>query len=155
MSDDAAAEDRVLRLERLIAAPPERLFELWTEPEQLVKWWGPDGYEVPAHALDVRPGGHWRTTVRSSDGAIKTVSGVYRVVDAPRRIVFTWAWHQEDGSRGHETEITVTFEPAPGGTRLKLVQRAFESKEVRDNHGRGWSSSLDRLARAAAVKAAS
>ena len=147
MSDALAAEDRVLRLERLIAAPPERVFELWTRPEQLVRWWGPDGWDIPAHAIDVRPGGHWRTTMRSPEGRRETVSGVYRVIDKPRRLVFTWAWDQDDGSRGHETEITVTFEPAPGGTRLKLVQQAFQSKEVRDNHDRGWSSSFDCLSR--------
>ena len=147
MSNDVATEDRVLRIERLIAAPPERLFELWTDPEQLVKWWGPDGYEVPSRSLDVRPGGRWRTTVHSPDGALKTVSGVYRVIDRPRRLVFTWAWDQDDGSRGHETEVAVTFEVAPGGTLLKLMQQPFESKEVCDNHARGWSSSVERLAR--------
>ena len=57
--------DRELRLERLIAASPESVFALWTEPELLVKWWGPEGYDVPAYALDVRPGGAWRTTKRA------------------------------------------------------------------------------------------
>ncbi len=149
MSEDAASEDRVLRLERLIAAPPERVFDLWTEPDLLVQWWGPEGYDVPAHALDVRPGGAWRTTMRSPEGKRVSVSGVYRVIDKPRRLVFTWAWDQDDGARGHETEVTVTFEAAPGGTRLKLVQQTFQSAEVRDNHDRGWSSSFDCLARVA------
>jgi uncharacterized protein YndB with AHSA1/START domain len=149
MSRDVVAEDRVLRLERLIAAPPERLFDLWTEPEQLVKWWGPDGYEVPGLAFDLRPGGKWRTTLRPPDGKLKTVSGVYRVIDRPHRLVFTWAWDEDDGSRGHETEITVTFEAAPGGTRLRLLQQTFQSTDVRDNHSGGWSSSFDRLARVA------
>jgi uncharacterized protein YndB with AHSA1/START domain len=149
MSDALAAEDRVLRLERLIAAPPERVFELWTQPEQLVKWWGPDGWDIPAHTIDVRPGGHWRTTMRSPEGRRETVSGVYRMIDQPRRLVFTWAWDQDDGARGHETEVTVTFEAAPGGTRLTLVQQTFQSNEVRDKHGVGWSSSFDCLARVA------
>ena len=148
MSEDVATEDRVLRLERLIAAPPERVFELWTEPELIAQWFGPDGYEIPSYALDVRPGGKWRTTMRSPEGKLHTVSGVYRVIEKPRRLVFTWAWDQDDGSRGHETEVTVTFEPTPGGTRLKLSQQTFQSREVRDNHGKGWSSSFDCLARA-------
>jgi uncharacterized protein YndB with AHSA1/START domain len=139
--------DRELRLERLIAAPPDRVFELWTEPELLVKWWGPEGYDVPAHALDVRPGGHWRTTLCSPDGTRLNVSGVYRAVDPPRRLVFTWGWEDEKGARGHETEVTVTFEPAPGGTRLVLRQQTFESQERRDGHAKGWSSSFDGLAK--------
>jgi uncharacterized protein YndB with AHSA1/START domain len=144
------SQDQVLRLERMIAASPERLFELWTEPRELVKWWGPDGYDTPEHALDVRPGGRWRTTMRSPEGTRHTVSGVYRTIERPRRVVFTWAWTQDDGSRGHETEVTVTFEPAPGGTRLVLLQQAFQDKGARDSHRKGWSSSLECLARAAA-----
>ena len=87
--------------------------------------------------------------MRAPDGKRVTVSGVYRVIDKPRRLVFTWAWHQDDGSRGHETEVTVTFAPAPGGTRLKLVQQTFQSQEVRDRHRQGWTSSFVCLAQAA------
>jgi hypothetical protein len=47
--------------------------------------------------------------------------------------------------RGHETEVVVNFEPAPGGTRLVLVQRRFASKQARDNHTNGWSACFDRL----------
>jgi uncharacterized protein YndB with AHSA1/START domain len=141
--------DRELRLERLIAAPPESVFELWTEPELMVKWWGPEGYDVPAHALDIRPGGRWRTTLRSPNGNRVSVSGVYRAIDPPRRLVFTWGWEDDNGARGHETEVTVTFEAAPGGTRLVLLQQTFENKETRDRHGQGWSSSFDCLAKLA------
>jgi len=141
------SEDTVLRVERLIAAPPERVFELWTEPDFLVRWWGPDGYDVPSHAIDVRPGGHWRTTLRSPDGGLLSVSGVYRRIEPPRRLVFTWGWDDENGIRGPETEVTVTFEPTPGGTRMVLLQQTFETKESRDNHRTGWSSTFDCLAR--------
>jgi len=140
-------DDAVLRLERLIPAPPDKVFDAWTEPDLLAKWWGPDGYDVPAQDLDVRPGGRWWTTMRSPEGGRHTVRGVYRTIDRPRRLVFTWAWDQDDGTRGHETEVTVTFEPAPGGTRLVLLQQAFAEKESRDKHGEGWSSSFDCLAR--------
>ena len=141
--------DTELRLERLIPAPPERVFALWAEPEQLVKWWGPEGVDVPSHAIDVRPGGHWRTTMRRPEGELITVSGVYRAIEPPRRLVFTWAWDDEHGKRGHETEITVTFAPAPGGTKLVLIQKEFATKESRDLHTRGWESSFVCLAQAA------
>ena len=60
----ATKEKITLRMERIIAATPERLFALWTEPEELIKWWGPEGYTTPKHTMDVRPGGRWRTTMR-------------------------------------------------------------------------------------------
>ncbi len=134
--------DTELRLERMIAAPPERVFALWTEPELLVKWWGPEGFDIPAHALDIRPGGAWRTTMRSPEGKLHTVSGVYRVIEPPRRLVFTWAWEDEKGLRGQETEVAVTFAPAPGGTKLMIVQKEFATVTSRDQHEKGWVSTL-------------
>ena len=137
--------DRVLEIERLIPAPPERVFDYWTEPELLAQWFGPEGFDVPTKNLDVRPGGKWRTTLRSPDGKLRTVSGVYNLIDRPRRLVFTWGWDDDSGVRGQETEVTVTLEPTPGGTRLKLVQQLFETSEVRQLHNRGWASSFSKL----------
>ena len=54
MSTQTIAKDKVLRMERVIAATPERLFALWTEPEQLIKWWGPEGFTTPQQDMDVR-----------------------------------------------------------------------------------------------------
>jgi uncharacterized protein YndB with AHSA1/START domain len=75
------------------------------------------------------------------------MSGVYRIVEPPKRLTFTWAWEDESGVRGHETEVTVSFEATPGGTRLVLVQQRFESQQARDNHTIGWLASFDRLAK--------
>ena len=150
MSADTMTKDKVLRLERVIAATPERLFALWTEPEELVKWWGPEGFATPKHAMDVRAGGRWRTTMRRPDGTEHTVSGIYRTLDPPRRLVFTWGWDDDAGMRGHETEVTVTFEPTPGGTRMVLLQTGFADKDSRDRHNDGWTSSFTCLAREAA-----
>jgi uncharacterized protein YndB with AHSA1/START domain len=137
--------DRVLEIERLIPAPPERVFDYWTEPELLAKWFGPEGFDIPTKNLDVRPGGKWRTTMRTPDGQLRTVSGVYNLIDRPRRLVFTWGWDDDSGLRGHETEVTVTLEPTPGGTRLKLVQQLFQTSEMRQLHNRGWASSFNKL----------
>jgi uncharacterized protein YndB with AHSA1/START domain len=95
--------------------------------------------------MDVRPGGKWRTVMKRPDGNTLEVSGVYRAIEKNKGLVFTWAWKQADGSRGHETEVTVTFEPVPGGTKLVLVQQVFLTQEHRDNHGKGWASTFDAL----------
>ena len=141
--------DNVLEMERLIPAPPERVFEYWTEPELVAKWFGPGEFDVPSSQLDLRPGGKWRTTIRSPEGELRTVSGVYSTIEPPRRLVFTWAWDDDNGVRGHETQVTVTLEPTPGGTRLRLVQEDFQNREVRDRHNGGWASSLSKLQRVA------
>jgi uncharacterized protein YndB with AHSA1/START domain len=149
MSDATVMSETTLRLERLIAAPPEVLFALWTEPAQLLRWWAPEGYETSVHALDTQPGGRWRTTLHRSGSPALALSGVYRIVEPPTRLAFTWAWEGDGGARGHETEVMVTFDAAPGGTRLVLLQRRFESRQARDGHSAGWSACFDRLARMA------
>jgi uncharacterized protein YndB with AHSA1/START domain len=147
--DQNKSDEQELHIERLIAAPPAKVYSLWVEPDRLVKWWGPEGYDIPEHSLDIRSGGAWRTVMRSPDGSRHTVSGAYRELVPEKRLVFTWGWEDDNGKRGHETEVTVTFEAAPGGTRLVLRQRPFEDKDSRDRHRKGWESSLNCLELAA------
>jgi uncharacterized protein YndB with AHSA1/START domain len=141
------AEERTLIIERVFKASPEVVFKAWTDPAILAKWWGPEGFTTPECELDVRPGGAWRSLMVGPQGQAQAVSGVYREISPPRRLVMTWAWKQEDGSRGHETEVEISLEPAGSGTRMRLVQRLFQSREQRDNHDLGWSSSFKKLER--------
>jgi uncharacterized protein YndB with AHSA1/START domain len=147
---EAAMSETTLRLERLIPTPPEVLFTLWTDPRELAKWWAPDGFQAVVDALDTRPGGRWRIVLHRLDGAPLALSGAFRTVEPPRRLSFTWAWENESGARGHETEVTVTFEATHGGSRLTLLHQRFDSKRARDGHHAGWSAGLDRLAKMAA-----
>jgi len=140
-------EERVLRIERVFAASPEKLFQAWTDPERLVRWWGPEGMTTPRCEMDVREDGAWQTTMRNEKGEEFTVSGVYLTIDPPRRLVFTWAWHNDGVRDGHETEVSIELEPVDGGTRLLLVQQTFKEQEHRDNHKGGWTSSFNDLAR--------
>lgn len=143
----AHATGTTLRLERFIPSSPDDLFALWIEPEQIARWWAPDGYEAAVHELDVRPGGRWRIVLRGSGGRELVMGGFYRIVDPPRRLAFSWAWEEAAGTHGSETEVTASFEPAPGGTRLVLLHQNFDSKAARDRHVAGWSASFDRLAK--------
>jgi uncharacterized protein YndB with AHSA1/START domain len=141
-----ATADRTLVIERTFSAPPDRVFHAWTDPATLAKWWGPEGFTTPEYRMDIRPGGQYRTTMVGPAGESHTCSGLYLEVVPAKRLVFTWAW-EENGKRGHETEVTVTFEPAAGGTKMRFVQAVFDSVEQRDNHSQGWTSSFNDLAR--------
>ena len=90
---------------------------------------GPKGFTVPACTLDVRAGGTWRTVMRSPEGKDHIVSGVYREITPPERLVFTWAW--EEGKRGYDTVVTIELFETPGGTRLELTHEGFESERPR------------------------
>jgi uncharacterized protein YndB with AHSA1/START domain len=143
----AAEADRTLVIERDFPATPDRVFAAWTDPAVLVRWWGPEGMGTPTCEMDLRPGGRYRTSMASPKGDSHTVSGVYQVIEPPHRLVFTWAWEQDDGGLGHETLVEVALQPIEGGTRLRLTQKLFQSAEQCGNHRIGWESSFQGLER--------
>jgi len=142
---ESAGADQILRLVRTFAAPRAAVFRAWTDPQQLVQWWGPEGYTVPVCDMDPRESGAWRTCMLSPEGTQHWVSGIYREIAEPDRLVFTWAWDDDNGERGHETVITIELRDKDGGTELTLTQQPFESVESRDAHNQGWTSSFNCL----------
>ena len=141
----APEEDTVLRMTRVFDAPREKVFRAWTDPEALKQWWGPEGYKATVDSLESTPGGHYRTCMTSPDGNDMWVGGLFKEVKPFDRLVFTFAWEQEDGKLGHETQVTVEFREVDGGTELTLVHEFFLDAESRDLHGQGWTSSLNCL----------
>ena len=137
--------DRDLVVSRLIDAPRELVFQAWTDPEQIARWWGPRGFVTVEHDMDIRPGGAYWFVMRSPEGTDHRKRGVYREIVAPERIAFTFAWEAADGTLGHETLVTVTFDAVDDKTRLTLRQGAFDSVAGRDDHVIGWTSCLERF----------
>ena len=148
-SDEARANlaDRELVITRAFDAPRGLVFKVWAQPEHLVRWWAPRDFTTPSLKMDVRPGGTYRTCIRSPEGKEHWMQGVYREVVEPERLAMTFAWEHERGQPGHETLVTVTFADEGGKTRLTFRQAVFESAADRDSHRKGWSSFLDRLER--------
>ncbi|MBL4599558.1 MAG: SRPBCC domain-containing protein [Rhizobiaceae bacterium] len=136
------SNDQILTIERSFAASPEAVFDAWTDPAILSQWWGPEGVSVPDLALDVKEGGAWTATMYSDQMGNKIVSGEYKAIERPIRLVFTWAWSDEDGTRGHETEVEVLFEKIDTGTKMTLNQQLFQDRSGRDSHNSGWVSSF-------------
>ncbi len=133
-----------LRLERLIAAPPAKVFAAWTTPEVMKNWLAPSPeFQTFVHAIEVRVGGRYRIEMRDPGGAPHTATGVYRIVDPPRKLAFTWRW--EEKAEMPDTLVTLTFAPEGDGTRLVLVHENFADEADRDSHDKGWTGCLDRL----------
>jgi uncharacterized protein YndB with AHSA1/START domain len=131
-----------LTLVRRFKAPPSRVYAAWTEPEQIVRWWGPDAGPVVSAEADVRPGGRFRVVFRSLDGEEHDCRGTYREVDPKRRLVFTWHWASMPE---RESLVTVELRPVPEGTELTLTHAQFHDEAARDGHRKGWSGALDKL----------
>ncbi|RJG46925.1 SRPBCC domain-containing protein [Mesorhizobium sp. DCY119] len=134
-----------LLITRVFDAPRSLVYRVWTTPEHLFRWWGPKDFTAPSIAMDFRPGGAYRATIRSPEGNDHIMAGVYQEIVEAERIVFTFAW-ETDGERGLETLITVTFADQGGKTKLSFHQAPFDTVENRDSHNEGWGQCLDRLA---------
>ena len=153
---DAAAlsGERELVITRIFDAPRRLVFKMWTEPEHLVRWWGPSGFTTISGRMDVRTGGVWSRSMRAPDGRVIRKHGVYREIVTPERLVFTYVTDDPVGNPGPETLVTVTFTDLGGKTRLTLHQGGFESVVAGEAHHGGWTSCRERLAEHLSANAA-
>ena len=145
-SIDVDQRERELVITRIFDAPRHLVFQAWTESDRVARWWGPQGFVTTCWDMDIRPGGAFRVCMRSPEGAGHWKQGVYREVVEPERLVFTFAWEDGAGRPGHQTVVTVIFAERGDKTELTLHQAVFETVEWRDEHRRGWTSTLQRFA---------
>jgi glutathione S-transferase len=130
-----------LVIKRHFKAPPERVFAAFTKRDLMQAWYGPENMTVPHCEVDARIGGKYRVEMHSPSGAAHIVTGEFREIRPPERLVYTWGW-LEGAGRGPETLVTLTFASHDGGTDLTLEQSGFLTDDSRDRHAHGWNSSL-------------
>jgi uncharacterized protein YndB with AHSA1/START domain len=133
-----------IHLEKLLPAPPERVFSAFTDSEQLRRWWGPVGFTVQSLAFDVVEGTDYRITMQPPDGDVFHIRGTFRAVEVPRRLIFTFIYEEPDPD-DQETLVTLTFDPGDVGTRLVLDQGPFKTAARWALHRQGWTETLERL----------
>ena len=131
MQGAGPAIEREVRIE----ASPETVFEMFTDPEQYVRWKGRKA------SLDPRPGGEFRAEINDQACAV----GEFVEVDPPRRVVFTWGWEGHPLVPPGSSTVEVTLTPDGDGTLLRLVHRDLPAGEV-EQHTDGWDLYLSRLA---------
>ncbi|MBE1574188.1 SRPBCC domain-containing protein [Amycolatopsis roodepoortensis] len=133
-----------LTITRVLDAPRELVFRMWTDPDHLAHWWGPVGFTATSCTVNLAEGGKWRTCM--SDGETEFwASGVYHEIVPPERLVFSFAWEEPEGSRGHDTLVTVVLSDLDGKTEMAFHQAIFETVAERDSHSEGWQSCFGRL----------
>ena len=137
--------ERVLVITRVFNAPRELVFKAWTNPDHARHWWGPSHHPATYIEMDARPGGTWRACLESPEtGSELWHHGVFREVVPPERLAFTFVW-EEEGERGLETLVTITFADQDGKTLMTFRHEPFQSIAERDGHNGGWNSTFDRL----------
>ena len=134
-----------LALQRHYPVAPEKVWRAWTDAEAVKRWWGPGpGEPVSLAELDVRVGGRFRIVFGGPDGKMHECAGVYKEVVPNRKLVFTWCWPNTTPER--VSVVTIVFEAVGKGTELVFKHEQLFDEKARDDHKRGWSGSLDKLA---------
>lgn len=143
MAQTATTTDFNLTIERRLAAPRERVYRAWTDPDEVRRWWSLGRMTVEIADFDVRVGGRFRLGMRSPEGNLYVVGGEYSVVEPPARLVHTWQW-EEDGPGGAQVmRVTVEFVEDGDSTRLVLTHEDFRNQDAVDSHDAGWTEKLD------------
>src|SRR5438067_1410990 len=142
-SDSAESATNTLVVRRIIDAPAEQLFEAWTEPERLKRWWGPHPVTCVDAEIDLRVGGLYRIANQFPDGRLLWIFGEFEVVDPPHKLVYTW---HVDPQLQISERVTVQFELRGDATEVIVTHERIPNVATRNGHQEGWNGCLDRLA---------
>jgi uncharacterized protein YndB with AHSA1/START domain len=145
---------RDLRLERVFDAPPEVVFDAFTDPDAQRELYADEPDWVVEAECDLRVGGRWTIAFGPPGSEPARETNVFQEIDRPRRLVYASTMRMPDGST-IDTGMQVTFEEEHGRTRMTIVQRGFDTDQLRDQFADGWPSILDGLGRVVAARAAS
>ena len=146
MPEEAASQRGTLELvvRRTIAATPEQLFAAWTQPERLKQWWGPEGVTCIDAAVDLRVGGRYRIGDKLPDGNVLWITGEYRIIEPPTKLVYTWGIESETNA---SEMVTVRFEPSENGTEVIVIHERIRDVSTQKQHDQGWQGCLNGLAK--------
>lgn len=141
-----SAKPFTVTVERRFEQPPERVFDAWLDPARVPKWFAPALGNMTRVEIDARPGGRFNFTQdRKGEAAVHV--GEYKVIDRPRKLVFTWTTEQGNDA---PSVVTIDIVPDGGGSRLTLtheMQPKWQPWSDRIRHG--WTTMLEGIAKAA------
>ena len=140
MPDEKRPDRLVVR--KLIAAPRERVFAAWIDPESLREWMCPGEMTSAEARIDARVGGTYRLVMKDATRAVDH-TGEYLVVDRPSKLVFTWI---SNSTGNRPTLVTVDLLDRGGACEVVLTHERFGDMEQVQRHARGWGTILDKLA---------
>jgi len=137
------ASGHLVRIERTFAAPAGDVFDAWTSPEVMRRWFhcAPD-WDTPEADVDLRVGGKVRVVMRRPDGTEVEAQGEYMLIDRPHRLGMTWTF---DDDPFNEQRIELSFSESEGSTTVLMVNSRISTDERRDAQDWGWHGCLDQL----------
>jgi uncharacterized protein YndB with AHSA1/START domain len=147
MSEQFEMAEHTIVIERELDASRELVWRAWTDPDEVTRWWGPQGFTTPREGIefDLRPGGVCRLTMVGPDGQEYPSDGHFGVVEPPERLSFRE--ESTDNAMIESGETTVEFIVLDGGrTRVVITARLVCAEQLLDMAQIGWNGQLDKLA---------
>lgn len=148
--DTATSEERSVTVDRVIEAPPERVYEAFVDPDALAAWLPPGGFSCEVHEFDATEGGAFRMSfnadIEELEPYASTFYGTYEELTPGERIVYSEAFESDDPGMAGETTTTVTFEAVSDGTEVTVRQAGLPEAIPPEDANEGWIDSLETLA---------
>src|SRR6266516_4842715 len=123
----AQSGELALEMKRVLPAAPPVVFRWFSDPDELAKWWGPEGFTISSLDFNPRAGGTYRIEMQPPDGDSFYLTGEFRVVDPPTRLAYTFAWEDPDPD-DVETLVELSFRDLGESTEVVLTQRTFRTE---------------------------
>jgi uncharacterized protein YndB with AHSA1/START domain len=131
-----------LTMKRRLNASPAEVYQAWTDPKLLTRWFGPENVETLEAELDCRVGGRYRVVMLEDTGERHEVSGIYQEIVENERLVFSWSWIT---TPERVSRVTVTFKPDGDVTILTLLHEKLFDETVVASHTHGWTGTMVKL----------
>lgn len=134
-------------MRRVLKASPEKVFDALVNPDMIRRWMCPEVLTVASIENDPTVGGSFRLVMQEADGRTYPALGVYREIDPPRKLAFSWTWENSHTMAGIETEITIELMPEGEHTLFVMTHAGLPSEAERISHQGGWTSAINQLER--------
>ena len=133
-----------LEMTRVLPAESTLVFKFFTDPNQLARWWGPEGFSTPNLQFDPRVGESFRIEMQPPESDAFHLTGEFREVDPPTHLAYTFRWEEPDPD-DVETLVDLSFRDLSESTEIVFTQGPFMTKARLELHRDGWTDGFDKL----------
>ena len=151
-SSAAQSDELTLEITRVLPAARSVVFEAFSDPNELARWWGPAGFSTPSLELQARVGESYRIEMQPPQGDRFYLTGEFREVDPPARLAYTFVWEDPDPD-DIDTVVDLSYRDLGESTEVALRQGPFKTEARRRLHRDGWTDSFDKLEHLMSVRA--